>query len=146
MRKIKFRAWDKAQKRMTEYFGYGKGYMVGGEGIALNDLIHSEQNYFEFMQYTGLKDSKGVEIYDGDIVVKKGYIWFDSGEPNYRGIVTWIFSQWQVIARCVNPKKRAISEGVNEGFNDDGIDEGGRSDWEVIGNIYENKELLKCEK
>lgn len=94
-------------------------------------------------QYTGLKDTNGVEICEGDIVVQDGYIWFDEGKPNYRGTVEWIYSQWQVIAHCVNPDNRGISDGMNYGLNDEGFDEGENSDWEVIGNIYDNPELLR---
>ena len=67
-REIKFRAWDKTSKKMTKHFGYGKGYMCGGDGISLNDLISSEQYYQEIMQFTDIHDRHGIEIYDGDIV------------------------------------------------------------------------------
>jgi len=42
----------------------------------------------------------------------------------------------------VNSEKRGISDGINEGINDEGLEEGLKSDWEVIGNIYENPKLL----
>jgi len=94
-------------------------------------------------QYTCLKDKHGAKIYKDDIVVQDCYLWFDDGEPNYRGVVEWIYSQWQVVAHCVNPNKKGISDGVNEGLNDEGFGDGDRSRWEVIGNIYDNPELLK---
>ena len=93
-------------------------------------------------QYTGLDDKNGVNIFDGDIVVEAGYIWFDEGKPNYRGTVEWIYSQWQVIAHCVNPDNRGISDGMNYGLNDEGFDEGENSDWEVICNVHDNPELI----
>ncbi len=62
---------------------------------------------------------------------------------NYIGIVEWIYSQWQYVYHCVNPNKRGISEGVNRGLNDFGFDETENTCYEVIGNIYENPELLE---
>lgn len=96
-------------------------------------------------QYTGLTDKNGREIYEDDIVViPNQYIWFDGKDPNYVGIVEWLYSQWQVIARCVNQGRRGISEGMNYGLNDYGWDECVKSDWLIIGNIYENPELLEA--
>lgn len=115
-------------------------------------------------QCTGLKDKNGKLIYEGDIIViSNQYPFYDyknkedmkqdlnstegeiKGESilNYIGIVEWIYSQWQYVYHCVNPKKQGISEGVNQGLNDSGFDETRNTCYEVIGNIYENPELLK---
>lgn len=94
------------------------------------------------VQSTGLKDKNGKEIFEGDVVIQDGYIWFDGDNPNYRGTVEWVCSQWQVITHCVNPDKRGISDGMNEILNDEGWEDGEKSAWEIIGNIYENPELL----
>ena len=56
MRDIKFRAWDKESKSMR----YNAEDSLS--------LILSNKQDFELMQYTGLKDKAGVEIYEGDIV------------------------------------------------------------------------------
>lgn len=136
MREIKFRAWDKYGKQMIAIFdstSQNEWYMPNMKG-----------GRWEYMQYTGLKDRNGKEIYEGDIVVKSGYMWFDGGHPNYRGTVEWIYSQWQVVAHCVNSEKSGISDGTNEGLNEEGFEEGKKSDWEVIGNIYQNPELLEA--
>ena len=116
------------------------------------------------LQCTGLKDHNNNLIYEGDIIViPNQYPFYDyknkedmkqdlnstegeiKGESilNYIGIVEWIYSQWQYVYHCVNPKKRGISEGVNQGLNDFGFDETENTCYEVIGNIYENPELLR---
>lgn len=97
----------------------------------------------EIMQFTGLKDKNGKEIYEGDIVVQDRYIWFDDGKPNYVSTVEFIFSQWQAVLHCVNKDKQGISHGINGGLNDTGVKDGENSQWEIIGNIYQNPELIK---
>lgn len=131
MREIKFRAWDKGLSK----FHYPE--------LWDRSMPSNWKEWYEITQFTGLHDKNGKEIYEGDIVVKDGYKWFDEGRPNYRGVVEWIYSQWQVVAYCINNEKRGISTGINEGLNDKGFEEGTLSEWEVIGNVHENPELLK---
>lgn len=146
-RELKFRAWDKKNKCW-----YGEGdpnnltfydFHIFGECTLICPPRTEDLQYLEITQYTNLKDKNGKEIYEGDIVIKDEYIWRDDGVPNYNGTVEWIYSQWQVVAHCINNEKRGISDGINQGLNDEGFEEGENSDWEIIGNIYENPELLK---
>lgn len=153
MREIKFRAWDRVQKRFA-------GATLEGDGWAIGDDAREFVELDAWEQFTGLLDKNGKEIWEGDVVVvPKKYPFFtppegsdinlndypdiENGVRNYVGIVEWIYSQWQVVLQCVNPKASGISDGMNDGLNDDGIDEGGKSGWEVIGNIHENPELLQ---
>lgn len=114
-------------------------------------------------QCTGLKDKNGKLICEGDIIViPNQYPFYDYKEEgehpslndtdgeirgeavlNYIGVIEWIYSQWQYVYHCVNPLKNGISEGINNMLNYSGYEECECTDFEVIGNIYENPDLLK---
>lgn len=160
MREIKFRAWYPAKGVMLyphhphQSFHRAEPHTETCKGNPILDIMdwnglvytNGELVNLEPLQYIGLKDKSGEEIYEGDIVVKECYLWFDNGLPNYRGTVEWIFSAWQVVAHCVNPEKVGISDGINKLINEDGFDDGQDTDWIILGNIYQNPQLLENEK
>ena len=113
MKEIKFRAWDKRDNKMRTPDRCGF-YVGSSNGLAYDNEIEVCEE-FELMQYTGLKDLKGKEIYEGDIV--KTYRF-------NRLIVQWDYDQW------------GLFDGI---CNEQSIDD----DIEVIGNIYEDANLLK---
>ena len=114
MREIKFRAWDKEELTMTP-----------PELMSLMpNCIKSEDDLDVFMQYTGLKDKYSNEIYEGDII-SQPYVDFGNNLSTMIGEV--IYSRDSFV---IDNKKDQTLE-VVMGY------------CEVIGNIYENPELLK---
>lgn len=65
MREIKFRAWESAQERM-DYDPYGDEMLC--EGTPINLCFRSPMEGQIFMQYIGLHDKRGVEIFEGDLI------------------------------------------------------------------------------
>lgn len=130
MRDIKFRAWDKKNKEWisdTDSFFNGMLFnrKVGSVGI---DFWSTK---FELMQYTGLKDQNGKEIYEGDIIINSCIV-----SPT-----------------CPHCKKKLYAERQPEvvKWNDFGhrfdmpyID--AFQTYLILGNIHENPELLEVTK
>jgi len=87
MREIKFRAFfDDEMYPVTnlDYINDGSGIIAHIHVKGINQEIPSGQ--FELMQYTGLKDKNGVEIYEGDIIISDNS---DIGGQRYKGVVEW---------------------------------------------------------
>ena len=94
------------------------------------------------MQFTGLLDKNGKEIYEGDIIVVRRYPFFalnspkKDDKPNYVGSVEWFDEDccWSYAMWCVNPELAGVA--VGDSLHKD-------EKYEVIGNIYETPDLLK---
>jgi len=121
MRELKFRVWD---NQSDFYWGEGEG--MDFKKIAFNfyDSLFEECRLV-FQQYTGLIDKNGVEIYEGDIVKATSDQYTNE---NFIGKV--IFDEGYF---CTWVNKNDI-RGIWTG-----------DDIEVIGNIFENKDLLEKE-
>lgn len=71
MREIKFRAWNTEFKQWLHRDAYLiaiQCFLASAEGVAIGE---SDLQNVVWMQYTGLKDKSGVEIYEGDIIARR---------------------------------------------------------------------------
>ena len=121
MREIKFRAWDTIQKQM-----HYSGFELNNQGqITKTYGIFTPAVKLILSQFTGLHDRNGKEIWEGDVVRYSEHYFGDSKEKECIDTIEWddetASYPWKLI---------------DTGFMD------GPHWREVIGNIYENPELI----
>ena len=129
----RYRAWDSAKKEIfKDTFAItesGQVVVVEQESVASSpDYVFVD--YLVIMQSTGLKDKNGKEIFEGD-VVRQVRTQPTTENETITGVVTMIEGAWLIMNDCEQLASFLWSE----------TDEN-----EIIGNVYENKELLEVKE
>ena len=119
MRSIKFRVWNLMSKKMM---GWGEIFDLPAWEIFPGT---PEQRAFNVMQYTGIKDENGTEIYEGDVC--KRMVWAFGEIRTFTGQVKMFEGRWWI-----------DTEGAAVPLWEETI-----RTIAVIGNVYENPELLR---
>lgn len=123
---IKFRVWHRGLGRMmlikNMWFQDGSVEELELNDAVMNDYITAYPDEIELMQSTGLFDKKGVEIFEGDVLTSQNYP--VKGVVEFRtDLGLWVhylkeYSYFEYLGNVAGSK-------------------------EIIGNIYENPELLE---
>lgn len=145
-REIKFRVWDKKQNRMFSHKlinQYDKdGYVLWG------DIFSGREETAEIMQFTGLKDKNGREMYEGDIYKRKldkAGRFRDSGSENWCDywLIHWIDKHACFTTTCIADYDTNTGKMIKKRSNENPYSKRFDEMDEYIGNIYENPELLE---
>ena len=147
MREYKFRAWDKEYEKMTyfddEDYDYRPPLVFRLDQVFKKDSNYDDYEDFEYnditdsveiMQYTGLRDENGKGIYEGDII-EFSYDMFVGNFDTFVAKGKVVFEEGAFYVEVFENERTTDDEAyLLYSINLDTI--------EVIGNIYENMELL----
>ena len=135
----KFRAWDREKDRMIYPSTTGVCFEMNDDGISVLDIDIDYPNDYGFpkiasilMQSTTLKDKNGVEIFEGDIVLVNVSNGFNHLVNEKTIVQESEFHSGLICKSLASGMEYRVFKRNESGY-----------EYEVIGNIYENPELLE---
>lgn len=142
MREFKFRVWENVENKMNYDCIVGDNFIIFNyTGDCEDDLFTGDvdfvhlcelnRKYFTIMQYTGIRDMTGKEIYEGDIL----------GDEYGNNIISKIAYNKGVFR--VIEKHNRFTDPIDYFATGKLVNGVYIKDMKVIGNIYENKDLLE---
>ena len=137
MREIKFRAWDKDNNCMIENW-----YEITEEKFTKDRFLGRQAQTLvtEVMQFTGLKDKNGKEIFEGDII--KVHDLEEDEEIRDEDFIGVFIYDKENLRFQFDEKYLGYIDEIGFIVTSDWLD----YEYEVIGNIHENKELLEVKE
>lgn len=157
-RVIKFRAWDRKRKRMYEVLHlHMKGDFNNNDWATVKgyDIIEQKDIHLQIqpkdcvlMQFTGLLDKNGKEIYEGDIIAVKFHPHYVErvswvGEPDATAEVFWDLNAFRLKAKGQEDNRYAdFFDFVSSEVYGYKMCDISYENTEIIGNIYENPQLI----
>ena len=136
--RTKYKNGDWVFGLLTEPYRDFNGYIQPATMKNTNGIDGIDVDYETLGQYTGLTDKNGMKIFEGDILSSDRYPYTSDGNQNYYAEVVWL-DNCPAFGLYTFKSPKSVVRGVAEGseFIEDDL-----SDMEVVGNIYDNPELL----
>ena len=124
MKELKIKAWLKKEKKMVSIIGIDFNYeyirYTEDDNLFNSDYKVAEFKDIELLQFTGLKDNGGQELYEADVIL------FNDGIDDIYGLISYDDDDGTY---------RVSYENITEHLSDR------EGDFEIVGNIFENPDL-----
>lgn len=153
-RPIRFRVWS---KKIDKFLNSEEHYLaMDGRGIVYNyedldlGLLGADMDNFVVQQFTGLKDKNGKEIYEGDVISRQEFIISRENvmKGDYKEIHRLVIFENGAFQLKRNKYDEESEEGVfvvehDRYLSDQNVTDNKIMGWEIVGNIFENSDLIK---